>query len=285
MKAIILRRRGLGKTSVREVCRFAQEAGVDLQTYRNDAPWPKDVDMVFRWGCTSHTQGNPTIINSSAMIHSVADKKTSRILLAEEGMAPTTWATWQDVPVDAAGGLLEAVVVRRATHHQGRYLHVCRTLPELRAACGKYPEGYYISTLINKVAEYRVFVVEGRAVWVAKKTPGDPDAVAWNVARGGRFDNVRWGEWPLEVVDLAIKAANKMNITFTGVDIMVDAAGKAYVLELNSAPSQTSPYRQECTSKAFQHIVKEGKVTQYNVGEGKGYRKYIHPSLTNEAIL
>lgn len=283
MKAIVLRRRKLGRTSAREVSRFAQEAGYDLSEYRNDNPWPADVDMVFRWGTTSHTQGKPIVVNTSEMIHSIADKKGSRLLLADEGMAPMTWVDPDDVPVEALGGSPDGVVVRRASHHQGLYLHHCRTVPELLEACAKYDD-FYISKYIPKVAEYRVFVCQGRAVWVAKKTPGNPDAVAWNVARGGRFDNVRWGEWPLSVVELALASANLFKVDFAGVDIMVDANGNGYVLELNSAPSQTSPYRQESTSKAFRYIMDNGKETIPYQGV-KNYRELIHPGICKEAVV
>lgn len=283
MKAIILRRRKLGRTSAREVSRFAQEAGHNLVEYRNDAPWPKDVDMVFRWGTTSYTQGNPVVVNTSEMIHRIADKKGSRVFLAERGMAPETWVEPVDVPLEALEGCLHGVVVRRAAHHQGRYLHHCRTLPEVMKACALYDD-YYISEYIPKVAEYRVFVCQGRAVWVANKTPDNPDAVAWNVARGGRFDNVRWGDWPISVVKLAIDAANLMEVDFAGVDVMVDEKGKGYVLELNSAPSQTSPYRQQSTSKAFQYIMENGKDTiPYHAS--KNYRDLIHPGVCKEAAV
>lgn len=283
MKAIILRRRKLGRTSAREVSRYAREAGFDLSEYRNDAKWPGDVDMVFRWGTTSHTQGNPVVVNTSDMIHRIANKKDSRVFLAELSMAPDTWVEPGDVPLEALEGGLHGVVVRRAAHHQGRYLHHCRTLPEVMKACALYDD-YYISKYIPKVAEYRVFVCQGRAVWVAKKTPANPDAVAWNVARGGRFDNARWGDWPLKVVQLAIEAANAMEVDFAGVDVMVDAEGKAYVLELNSAPSQTSPYRQENTAKTFSYIMEHGKGHIPFVAS-KNYRSYIHPAICNEAVL
>ena len=126
---------------------------------------------------------------------------------------------------------------------------------------------------------------QGRAVWVAKKTPADEKAIAWNVAKGGRFDNVRWGDWEHSVVRAAVEAAREFTIDFTGVDVMVDAEGKCYILELNSAPSQTSPYRQECTSKAFQYIVKNGK-DRLSLGAGrKGYLNLIHPALTAEAVM
>lgn len=286
MKAIILRRRKLGRTSAREVSRFAREAGNNLVEYRNDKLFPENVDMVFRWGTTSNLPYKvASVVNTSEAIHFVADKKTSRMVFAEKGLAPKSWTNFDDVPAEALEGPSEGLIVRRATHHQGKYLHLCKSLPELVRACSMYPEGYYISEYVKKVAEYRVFFAQGRAVWVAKKTPADEQAVAWNVAKGGRFDNVRFDDWPLKAIRISREAFLLSGLDFGGVDVMLDEDGNAYVLEINSAPSQTSPYRQECTSKAFSYIMRHGKGVIGVTKERGGWRKFIHPAINNEAIM
>ena len=300
MTALIYRRRKLGRTSAREISRYSKE---NILNVRNDQRFPPNIDMVFRWGCTSNLPAGVTVVNTAEAIHQVADKAAFRKLTADAGLAPKTWLSvtehWYEIEDELGHGdmgpadddLLEdfnqgKLIVRRSTHHQGRFLDVCDTFGELEAACDKYGEGnYYISEYIPKVAEYRVFIVSGRVVWVAQKTPGNPDDVAWNVARGGRFDNVRWDDWPLKAVRVAREAFLLSSLDFGGVDVMVDAEGNAYVLEINSAPSQTSPYRQECTAKAFDYIVRYGKERIDVTKEIGGYRKFIHPCLTNEAIM
>jgi len=283
MKAVLFRRRGLGNTSCREVSKFSKTG---LGVVRSDKPMAPDIDMVFRWGCTANLGVKVgCVVNEAKAIHTVADKAGFRKLTADAGLAPTTWLHYEDVPVDAQGELADKLVVRRATHHQGKFLHVCSTLNELVKACQLYGEDYYISTYISKVAEYRVFVVSGRAVWVANKTPADKDAVAWNVAQGGRFDNVRFNDWPLRVVKVAIEAFLLSGLDFGGVDIMVGEDGTPYVLEINSAPSQTSPYRQECTSKSFDYIINNGKHIIPLVGEKGGWKKFIHPAISEEALI
>jgi hypothetical protein len=239
------------------------------------------------------------VVNTAEAIHQVADKAAFRKLTADAGLAPKTWLSYEKwfndycwYVYDLGWGAddkfddQKKFVVRRATHHQGRFLDVCTTYNEMIDVCNKYDDSnYYISEYIPKVAEYRVFIVSGRVVWVAQKTPGNPDDVAWNVARGGRFDNVRWDDWPLKAVRVAREAFLLSSLDFGGVDVMVDATGNAYVLEINSAPSQTSPYRQECTAKAFDYIVRHGKERIDVTKERGGYRKFIHPCLTNEAIM
>ena len=139
--------------------------------------------------------------------------------------------------------------------------------------------GGYISDYIPKVREVRVFVAQGRVVWVAEKTPADPTAHAWNVAQGGRFDNVRWSEWPIKACVAAIWATRALNVDFAGVDVMLDAEGNPYVLEANSAPSQTSPYRQMCSAKAFKWMYDNGKEPiHYRTGT-LTWKELIHPAI------
>jgi glutathione synthase/RimK-type ligase-like ATP-grasp enzyme len=291
MTALIYRRRKLGRTSAREISRYSKTGILNV---RNDQRFPRGIDLVFRWGCTSNLPEGIPVINTAAAIHQVADKAAFRKLTADAGLAPKTWLSLDAWEEDYCEGVEAArkIVVRRATHHQGRFLHTFTYddngyRPDgVIDICAKYGEGnYYISEYIPKVAEYRVFMAQGRVVWVASKTPGNPDAVAWNVARGGRFDNVRWDQWPLKAIRVARDAFLLSSLDFGGVDIMVDAQDNAYVLEINSAPSQTSPYRQEAAAKAFDYIVNYGK-DRIDVTEEKGgWRKFIHPAISNEAIM
>ena len=83
----------------------------------------------------------------------------------------------------------------------------------------------------------------------------------------------------MAVVVEAMKAANVSGTDFRGVEVMVDAEGNPYVLEVNSAPSQTSPYRQQCVAKAFDYIVNNGKQHFPDVDNVRGWRDVIHPAL------
>lgn len=289
MVSYILRRASLGKTSCREISKLSQTG---IQVFRNDGMKylpdqnkyvkgnpPEQADYVFRWGVTSEV-GNGKVVNKSEAIHKINNKGKFRKLCYENGIAMKTW-----LPGDNLNDIEFPVVVRRNNHAQGKNLHVCKYMAQLKAAISKYPDNYYISTLINKVQEYRVFFVSGRVVWVANKTPGNPDQVAWNVAQGGAFNNVNWGDWPLKSIKAAYKAFELSGLDFGGVDVMVDAEGKPYILEINSAPSQTSPYRQQCTAKAFDYIVKFGRDKIPLVDKLGGYTKFIHPCMTEQALI
>ena len=61
---------------------------------------------------------------------------------------------------------------------------------------------YYISKYIPKTAEYRVCFIQGISCMDCKKDSQNPEAIdLWNVAQGGKFENVRWNDWPINVIE------------------------------------------------------------------------------------
>ena len=276
--ATLLRRRKLGLTSCREISGMSQQ-GVGF--IRNDKPWPVGEDVCIRWGTTSNIPNGVRVVNSAAGIHRVADKRGFRKMLSDAGLCQKTHlefeTAWHDVP-----DVTWPVVIRKKTHAQGRGLWVASNYQELSRICQPLGQGnYYFSQLIPKVAEYRVLVAQGRVVWVAQKTPGNPDDVAWNVNQGGRFDNVRWDGWPPAVIENALASWELSKLHFGGVDVMVDAEGKAYCLEINSAPSQTSPYRQSCMAKTFDWMLLNDKLNrrEFEPTQHRTWKDSIHPAL------
>lgn len=287
MTAVILRRRKLGRTSCREVARMA---GMTVLRHWRESDWRvlgprlEESPVIFRWGCTaSLREVDCTVVNTAEAISWCSNKRQGRLdMQSAQVPVPATFGTLNDWARGRVKG--KKYVLRPKQHAQGRNLLVAEKLGEMADFVEQFPE-FYISELINKVAEYRVFVCQNRVVWVAQKTPGNPEDVAWNVARGGRFDNVQWSNWNTKVLDAALKAAKVSTTDFCGVDVMVCAEGLPYVLEVNSAPSQTSPYRQQCVAKAFDYIVTNGKEhfddVQWN--PRRTWKSYIHPAVRGGA--
>jgi len=174
-------------------------------------------------------------------------------------------------------------VVRPPTHSQGRNLRVVDTTALTRMMRQGTSQGY-ARPLVNKSAEYRVFVMNGKVVNVVSKTPSNPSDVAWNVAQGGRFDNVRWGDWPINVVDLACRISHHTGLNLTGIDIMVDEDGEAWFIEANSAPTLpfnsdgSYTYRQKCVAKGFHYSLTESN-DPFPYQQGETWRDYIHPAI------
>ena len=88
---------------------------------------------------------------------------------------------------------------------------------------------------------------------------------------------------PEDVHRQALLAFEAWGGDFGGVDVMVDRQGETFVLEINSAPSLTSPYRQECFAKAFDYIVEHGKAEIPLIAAKGGYTKFIHPAINQNA--
>lgn len=280
MSAIILRRKKLGLGSCKGITAVSQTG---ITFVRNDQMKPEDFegkDLVIRWGCTSNVPIE-NVLNTAQSIHTVSDKSGFRKKLLDNAdtanLVPPTFFNFKEAADELEKGY--TLFVRPKHHAQGKKAYLVENLGEFISAVKECGDGWYASYFVDKVAEYRVFVVLGRVVWVASKTPADPEAVVWNVAQGGKFENVKWGTWDLKVCDAAIKAMKVSGLDFGGVDVMVDHTGHPYIIEINSAPSQTSPYRQQCTAKAFDYVVQKGKDFLGLGNDKHSWKSYIHPGV------
>lgn len=275
----ILRRRGLGNTTTKAIQQYSQQP---ITIIRNDKSLLfSPSDTILRWGCTSQVQGNPHVLNKAISIDIVGNKRDFRAQLQinHPEIIPKTWFNHTDPYITYP------CIIRPQHHAQGKNLVYCEQRNNLVETLLNQPAlciNGYISEYIPKVAEYRVCFIQGRVAWVARKIPKDPQTIAWNVAQGGKFENVRWKDWPIDVIETAYKAYKLSTLYISGVDIMVDNDGKSYVLEANSAPSHTSPYRQACTAKCIAYGITNDDFTHIPPDDNfKKYSKWLHPALKN----
>jgi len=281
MTNILFRRRGLGKRSCEAIAGFSKTGIIPI--LNNEDDFPEDLKLVIRWGCTGNLPIH-NVLNQARAIHLVANKSGFRKLLSEEAnrIVPATSFDGDGLnEIDYE--FPKEWVIRPQNHAQGKNLWVVDNWEDFQTTIKEAGQGWYASELINKTKEYRVCFVQGRVAWVANKIPADENVVAWNVAQGGRFENVRWSNWPLNVLDVSQQAFELSGLDFGGVDIMVNANNISYILEINSAPSLTSPYRQECMAKCFDYIIENGK-EHIDCNKGRDWRGYIHPSLYKEIL-
>jgi glutathione synthase/RimK-type ligase-like ATP-grasp enzyme len=229
-------------------------------------------------------------LNPSPAIQRVNDKRGFRLLCQENlpDITPRTFANGLPLPQDEE--LPEALVLRPAHHAQGRNLWyierpTAEGLAERVRIQNALQGGWYASEYIPKVSEHRVYVANSRVVTVARKTPENPDAVAWNVAQGGRFDVVNWDGWDLGLCRNAVRVAALAETDFCGVDMMTDEDGHSWVIEANSAPSLPPlsdgrvSYRQKALMKAFQWTFDNGKQTLETPEVPENWRDVIHPAI------
>lgn len=286
---MILRRKTLGNGTGIGLIMEANKHDASVCVARYDlVKINPETQYVVRWGCTAQIPEGPKVINKSAAISVVGNKLEFRRTLSKftPDIVPKTWFN-KDV-----ANITYPCIVRPDKHAQGRKLHVCNNYAELSAACARYPK-YYISEVITKAKEYRVYVVSGRVACVAEKIPADPKAIAWNSALGSTFVNVRWDDWPIAACRAAVKAWEQSGLDFGGVDVMICAkTDTPYVIEINSAPSLPlrekgekaggPTYRHECMFKALNHIIKNGQ-DQIPLGKTKGWRSVVHPAVYPKA--
>lgn len=305
MKVQFLRRRKLGNGSCKGIVGYLQELGVqDAEVIRNDRQ-VADAPIVVRWGCTSSTQGGGIIINPSEGIHRVCEKDTFRRLLQDSGVSvPKSFFSKEDAKTYALS--IENMCIspwynfpkmigRKRHHSQGRHAEVIEYYDDLDDS-----QSDYWSVILPKQKEFRVYCFFGKVIAVAEKVVTDPTVLLWNRAQGNStFENVRWGNWPLQVVAEALKVHKLSGCDFEGVDVML-YNDVPYILESNSAPSLTTEYRKMCFAKGFKWVIDicrrgpdyvDREPSEWSCG-GKprhltvsseareNYKKYIHPAIT-----
>lgn len=259
----IVRRKGLGNGSTKAIVNYMKQMNKDINLFRHsNRGWMQwlnnhwirnnlqECNGILRWGYTGEMDfpDNKTI-NLSKHIHFVNNKPACRKFLIEKGIkCPVTWFNKEDV----RGAIIlgrDNIIGRPTNHAQGKNLYVSRSLTDIN----NDRISTYWSEIIEKDREFRVYTFFGRIIMVAEKVPTDigRERLAWNHFGGGAvFNNVRWGDWPIESCKEALKASNAVGIDFAGVDVM-EKDGNPFILEINSAHSLTSEYRQETFAKAM----------------------------------
>lgn len=180
--------------------------------------------------------GTP-VLNSARAIELCVDKAATSFALARNGIpTPPTWsvqseqAARQIVRREAGRGPL---VLKPLFGAQGFGLKLVRReddLPPIEAVEGVYYLQRYIAAERNSFRDIRLFVSQGEVIAAMTR-----HAKQWitNIKLGARPE---WFEPNKEMIDLALRAAAAVRADFAGVDIITDAAGAPYVLEVNSMP-------------------------------------------------
>lgn len=270
----ILRRKGYGEGLV-DVALFSK-TGLTLETAETQ---PRDAEYVFRWGCTANVYARH-VVNDAKAIHKVYDKIGFRMEMNANVLCPRTWCSLAEFIDD---DYIHAVLIRKNNHSRSEDMYTPQSRKEIIEVCEKLGRGnYYISEIIQKTHEYRVMFVQGRVIGVIEKIPRDKRELSWGCVDSGDYKYINWEDWPLDMIEVAMKAADLSGLDFGAIDVISDK-DRHYVLEINSA-CWLSPYFCKIFVEAFDYIVKNGhkKLSRY---PEKGYRGYIHPSRPANGVV
>jgi glutathione synthase/RimK-type ligase-like ATP-grasp enzyme len=242
----ILRKTGLGNTTCRETQKHFPDKITIIKSLTNIQN--NNENILLRWGTTQKLPINIKVLNTADNISTTSNKTYFRNLCQTHfsGITPKTWFDINDP------NIIYPIILRPESHAQGKHLYLCKNKEELKQNLQKLTNktNYYISEYINKAKEFRIFFIQGKVVWIAEKIPKHITDIAWNVAQGGKFINVPWKQWNINLINDAYKIYNLSKLWLGGVDIIQDGHNN-FIIEINSAPNQTNPYKQQYFTKTI----------------------------------
>lgn len=197
----------------------------------------RSYSTIINWGNASHpeitNQRSLRVLNSPEAVARARNKATTLSILKQAGVSIPEFTTDSRV---AAGWRNNEETVVYARHqleaHSGRGIEIVK-------ADSSLPRAPLYTLGIMKAHEYRVHVGSGRIIDFAKKRRRDSSECNPYVKN---FDNgwvfCRDGvALPPQVIVQALQAVQSLGLDFGAVDILYrEREGKAYVLEVNTAP-------------------------------------------------
>lgn len=240
--------------------------------------------IIMRWGWTGTMPSalqERKVVNSSRAIKRTSQKGQFAKEISDLGIGPKSYPSeysWFSDPED--GDMHSKWLSRPNYHERGRGIEVVSR--ELRRTQTFHLQHErYVRRLIAKEKEYRVYVFCGRVIQIERKTVADPSQIAWG-NEGSNFTNIDWSGWPVQAGEKAIRAVALAGLHYGAVDVIEDAEGTAYVLEVNTAPDLYGrddgrpSYVQRVMARALRwHLNNNWDIQE--LGEVRSFRDMKHP--------
>ena len=233
MKTIYLAGGGPKNTAIKVLSQHLENKG---HRVTRDAQDPNGWDVTVRWGVSYH--GNKPALNARV---NRWDKMEHLGIFDEHGIpAPALRMNSDRIKQD------DLPVLARKRHHQkGQDIIVCKSLAEAKRIEAQYQPDFF-TPWIPTATEYRVWVINGRAIAVYEKVfkgEGEYTGFMRNHRFGFKFQNSENMLRDKDLVNPAIKSVKVLEMDFGAVDVLKGKDGKYYVLEVNSMPHIDSTER------------------------------------------
>lgn len=202
---------------------------------------PKESDLIIGWGYSklpiwakkAETVG-AMWLNKPSAIGTAVNKEAAFAQFCVANV--TTPAFTSSAHLASAWVSKEIPVVQRKliAGHQGKGASVAHCPQEFDPTAKLYTK------LVQKKHEYRVHVFDGKVIDCHEKLLQGNDPLKWEICAGE--DDPAW-VWkrsgvivPSAAIGESLKAVKALGLAFGGVDVITDAKGTAFVLEVNTAP-------------------------------------------------
>lgn len=256
--------------------------------------------VIIRWGCTDYgdlESKHPTlrIINSVGAIRRTSNKASFRVEMERNNIRiPKTFYASKNISsITKLDDLKGRIIVRPTYHQQGKNVAIFQSVDQYIKCAASLEKSYrwrYISEVIDKEREYRVYFADGHIIAISEKVPKDDKSkkmVIWNssTSRSFAYRNLRWKEWENHLCMTAMDVIRLSELDFGAIDIM-EKDGDFYVLEVNTSIGIESPYRASLFAKILNRMVMNEKMVEFDDKKiNKNWWKlYIHPIIRQEAI-
>lgn len=275
MKAYLFRPREMGEKSCEGIRKYSTTGISVVQSQVDDHP--SDPHLCIRWGCISKVPSGRNVLNKLDAMKVTGDKGAFRKNLADAGLAPKFWNA------DNMLDIKVPCVVRPEHHSKASDFYLCHTARDFDTALRSCGTNWYASEYIDKAAEYRINVLQGRVLCVIKKSQKNENDITFSQ---GATSILYWSEWDIDAIKKAIKAVELSGLDFAGVDIIKGKNGESYVLELNTCPLLEGSYQQQCFAKGFDWIVTNNNRNTLSLSSNiEDWKTYIHPSISEKARI
>ncbi len=217
-------------------------------------------DVLIRWGSSVDVPYKPTKeINSQTAVLLATDKLGSLQELLKRKISVPELFLFDNLSSALKKRLISKfpILARTRAHQRGTDILLCMQMTDIQRAIrsGRSYGLRYIPT----AREYRVHIFGGKSIKVSQKMWTDTTKTykPWvrNHLNGHTF---RIPETPLDddSRNLAKAAVKALKLDFGAVDLIVDDAGKSFVLEINTGPGLVrSGIKKYCT-----HLAKKLKI-------------------------